>query len=160
MECEYLLSIKHLFYTISPVYITPTRIRRKKFTYWNMSVLRRFTPIMIVTGIVNMAYPPSNENTDSSEPASFQNTYPPDRNTIEDMIVSIMWASLDTSYSSIQYTLSTSILHSLNIPPITATNEENMYRNITGPSNDVFLLFSRMVMIIGIMNNDILSKLV
>ena len=45
-----------------------------------MSVLRQFTPIMIVTGIVNMTYPPSNENTDSSEPASFQNTYPPDRN--------------------------------------------------------------------------------
>ena len=35
---------------------------------------------MIVTGIVNMTYPPSNETTDSSEPASFQNTYPPDRN--------------------------------------------------------------------------------
>ena len=53
-----------------------------------MSVLRKITPIMIVAGIVNMAYPPSNENTDSSEPASFQNTYPPDRNTIEDMLPS------------------------------------------------------------------------
>lgn len=53
-----------------------------------MSVLRRFTPIMIVAGIVNMTYPPSNENTDSSGPASFQNTYPPDRNTIEDMLPS------------------------------------------------------------------------
>ena len=107
-----------------------------------------------------MTYPPSNENTDSSEPVSFQNTYPPDRNTIEDMIVSTMWAPLDTSYSSIQYTLSTSILHSLNIPPNTAINEENMYRNTSDPSNDAFLSFSRMVIIIGIMRNDNLLKLV
>ena len=56
-----------------------------------------------------------------------------------------------------QYILNTSIPHSLNIPPNTATNEENMYRNTTDPSSDVFLLFSRMVMIIGIMRNDILK---
>ena len=55
------------------------------------------------------------------------------------------------------YTMITIIPHSLNIPPITATNEENMYRNTTDPSSDVFLLFSRMVMIIGIMRNDILK---
>ena len=59
-----------------------------------------------------------------------------------------------------QYILNTSIPHSLNIPPNTATNEENMYRNTSDPSNNVIISSSQMIMRSGIMRNDNLLKLV
>ncbi len=58
------------------------------------------------------------------------------------------------------YTMITIIPHSLNIPPITATNEENMYRNTSDPSNNVIISSSQMIMRSGIMRNDNLLKLV
>ena len=58
------------------------------------------------------------------------------------------------------YTMITIIPHSLNIPPITSTNEENMYRNTSDPSNNVIISSSQMIMRSGIMRNDNLLKLV
>ena len=58
------------------------------------------------------------------------------------------------------YTMITIIPHSLNIPPNTATNEENMYRNTSDPSNNVIISSSQMIMRSGIMRNDNLLKLV
>ena len=86
MEYAYLIIINHLFYTISAAFITPASRRRKKFTYRNKSILRQFTAIIIVAGIVKMTYIPSRENTDSPGPASFQNTYPHGRHTNEEIM--------------------------------------------------------------------------
>ena len=57
------------------------------------------------------------------------------------------------------YTMITIIPHSLNIPPNTVTNEENVYRNTGDPSNDVIISSSQLIMS-GITRNDNLLKLV